>query len=63
MQKSNWGLLHCRWILYQLSYQGSPASYQKDPKSPLDLAVVGSEDLPFLGDCSLEMTLTGNWGL
>ena len=19
-----WGLLHCRWILYQLSYQGSP---------------------------------------
>ena len=24
-QKSNWGLLHCRWILYQLSYQGSPS--------------------------------------
>ena len=23
-QKSNWGLLHCRWILYQLNYQGSP---------------------------------------
>ena len=23
-QESNWGLLHCRWILYQLSYQGSP---------------------------------------
>ena len=22
-QVSNWGLLHCRWILYQLSYQGS----------------------------------------
>ena len=22
-QGSNWGLLHCRWILYQLSYQGS----------------------------------------
>ena len=22
-QKSNWGLLHCRQILYQLSYQGS----------------------------------------
>ena len=20
-QESNWGLLHCRWILYQLSYQ------------------------------------------
>ena len=22
-QESNWGHLHCRWILYQLSYQGS----------------------------------------
>ena len=22
-QGLNWGLLHCRWILYQLSYQGS----------------------------------------
>ena len=24
-QESNWGLLHCRQILYQLSYKGSPA--------------------------------------
>ena len=23
-QESNWGLLHCGWIIYQLSYQGSP---------------------------------------
>ena len=23
-QESNWSLLHCRWILYQLGYQGSP---------------------------------------
>ena len=23
-QESNWGLLHCRRILYQLSYQGNP---------------------------------------
>ena len=23
-QELNWGLLDCRWILYQLSYQGSP---------------------------------------
>ena len=26
-QESNRGLLHCRWILYQLSYQGSPKTY------------------------------------
>ena len=25
-QELNWGLLHCRWIFYQLSYQGSPCS-------------------------------------
>ena len=25
-QELNWGLLHCRWILYQLSYPGSPYS-------------------------------------
>ena len=23
-QELNWGLLHCRWILYQLRYPGSP---------------------------------------
>ena len=25
-QGSNLGLLHCRWVLYQLSHQGSPGS-------------------------------------
>ena len=25
----NWGLLHCRWILYQPSYQGSPGTLYK----------------------------------
>ena len=24
IQELNWGLLHCKWILYQLNYQGSP---------------------------------------
>ena len=26
-QESNWGLLHCRWILHWLSYPGSPFYY------------------------------------
>ena len=26
-QESNWGLPHCRWIPYQLSYEGSPLLY------------------------------------
>ena len=25
-QQMNQGLLHCRWILYQMSYQGNPLS-------------------------------------
>ena len=37
-QESNWGLLHCRQILYQLNYQGSPIDYlgraQDNHKSP-----------------------------
>ena len=28
-QESNWGLLHYRWILYQLSYQGSPMNREE----------------------------------
>ena len=28
-QESNQGLQHCRWILYQLSYEGSPLAVPK----------------------------------
>ena len=31
-QELNWGLLHCRRILYQLSYQGSPPKTQLTAK-------------------------------
>jgi len=31
-QESNWGLLHCRWIVYQMSYQGSLEDRVKDSK-------------------------------
>ena len=27
-KESNWGLLHCRQILYQLSYEGNPFQAQ-----------------------------------
>ena len=33
-QESNQGLLHCRQILYQLSYLGSPSSTWDAPKPP-----------------------------
>ena len=32
-QESNQGFLHCRQILYQLSYQGSPLDHLGSPKS------------------------------
>ena len=32
-QKSNWVLLHCRWSLYELSYQEAPCRIQCWPKS------------------------------
>ena len=36
-RESNWGLLDCRQILYQLSYEGSPRKGRKwrGPKEPL----------------------------
>jgi len=34
-QESNWGLLHGRWILYQLSYQGSLTTIQVLPNNKL----------------------------
>ena len=33
-QESNWGLLHCRWILYQLNYQGSGSFTTEPPAKP-----------------------------
>ena len=32
-QELNWDLLHCRQILYQLSYQGGPNKFNKDFKT------------------------------
>ena len=31
-QESNRGLLHCRWILYQLSYQGTSLQKEREKK-------------------------------
>ena len=37
-QESNWGLLHCRQILYQLSYQGISNSNRYKPEKGILLA-------------------------
>ena len=33
IQESNWGLLHCRQVLYPLNYQGSPKENKKKESS------------------------------
>ena len=38
----NQGLLHCRWILYQLSYQGSPAIEELPPKMGKIHRIIGA---------------------
>ena len=42
-QESNQGLLHCRWILYQLSYKGSPI-HKGSHEYLRDEPVVGSAE-------------------
>ena len=43
IQESNWGLLHCRWILYQLSDKRSPRWSGWPIPSPADLPYPGNE--------------------
>ena len=43
-QEWNWDLLHCRWIVYQLSYPGSPIKMLGMLKN-LNSYVEGSYDL------------------
>ena len=38
--ESNRGLLHCRRILHQLSYQGSPSIYQDNVKEMLQKIII-----------------------
>ena len=35
-QESDGGLLHCRWVLYQFIFQGSPRTSQGKPKNPFN---------------------------
>jgi len=59
-QESNWGLLYCRWILYQLSYQGNTGlTYhtadveRSEPASELASEIINASKMVFLGNRSL----------
>ena len=63
--RSNPGLLHCRWIFYQLSHQGSPSMVNcKLGSGRVDLALVLTNcvirDKP-IGLC--ERKVKGNWNM
>ena len=45
----NWGPLHCRQILYQLSYQGSPREQYKDSLKKLKLELPYDPGTPIMG--------------
>ena len=45
-QGLNPGLLHCRWIFYHLSHQGSPKSSLGDPNVKPRLRIIVLEALP-----------------
>ena len=45
IQELNWGLLHCRWILYQLSYQVSLLMYSNSPNFPITIEYIASYNL------------------
>ena len=49
-QESNQGLLHCRQILYQLSYQGSPCHLYKEEFMPCFRQIEGRQRAPPLLD-------------
>ena len=59
---SNPGLPHCRWILYQLSLQGSPRILEWVTPSPVDLPNPGIKPgSPALQVDSLPLSHPGSW--
>ena len=43
-QESNWGLLHCRWILYQLSYQVLQVKKKSKSRQKIGLKQLSEKD-------------------
>ena len=54
-QESNRGLLYCRWILYQLSYQGSSAIWNAYILSHLDLSLMSLSPSRFITEHQAEL--------
>ena len=57
-QESNWGLLHCRHIIYQLSYEGSPILF-----SVQSLSHVLLFSTPWTAACLASLSMNNSWSL
>ena len=62
-QEPNQGLLHCRQILYQLSYRGSPGLLPKDTANPLWKTAVPRHMDTYIWTCAEYELSTTNWHL
>ena len=65
-QELNWGLLHCRQVLYQLSYQGSPLDKTVLVKHVLKkfLYWLSTSGFLYLSVCwRLKLVVTWFWGV
>ena len=52
-QELNWGLLHCRWILYPLSHRGSPRAFLTFQRVPCPTFL----SIPTTSSCHLSSLL------
>ena len=43
IQESNMGLLHCRWIPYHVSHQGSPKDHPRDHPKKINITLCSSK--------------------
>ena len=55
----NWGLLHCRQILYQLSYQGSPYRVRRERQI---ISVYKPSDVKYSDWWDVKIRQRWNWG-
>ena len=64
LQGLSWDLLHCRQILYQLSYQGSPdKSHSVQFSSVQSLSRVRHSVTPWTTACQASLSITNCWSL
>ena len=60
-QESNPGLLHCKWILYQLSHKGSFMANRWDKLETVTEFIFLGSKITVDGDCSYKIKTLAPW--